>query len=314
MMANRYGASARYIKIMQADGSKSYLPLLVRDVRGCLEAFSAHGYGGIFGDKLIIKEADVDDLSNFIAESGICCIFLRHSPFLANHKLWPANALSLNRITYQVSLSKHHSTSEYMGTLHQKLRASIKHAIRSHLRYERVSSVSLIEDLATFHSLYVERMKKRNADSFYRFDLAFMYEHLNQLGQECILTVIRSDLNNNIVAGALFLVDHEYGHVHYHLSAASDESMRHQSMELLLGMAIYDFGMEGFQLMHLGGGHILDEMDGLSRFKRKFSTGQLPFYISKIVCDQEIYARQRQSLSIKSSGLFLPGDAIGAHS
>lgn len=312
LMAKKLGASVQYLQLSDVNGGVSYLPLLVRRVFArTSEAFSAHGYGGLFGDNVLLRQCDIKQLSLFLAEAGICCLFVRHAPFLANQRYWPESTLTLNRITHQVDLRLNASIQEYLQTLPQKLRASINHAIRSQLRFEKTNSITLEADLATFHSLYSERMRLLNAESFYRFDRSFFHEQSKQLANSCVLMTVRSEPLGEMVAGAVFLIDFEHSHVHYHLSAATVEGMRHQAMEFLLGMAIYEFGREGFKLMHLGGGHTLEETDGLSRFKYKFSNKRLGFYISKLICDPATYHGLREEIPLKHPSLFLLGDAIG---
>jgi hypothetical protein len=63
--------------------------------------------------------------------------------------------------------------------------------------------------------------------------------------------------------------------------------------------------------LHLGGGHRLDETDGLSRFKVKFGTERLRFSCTKLVCDEVRYQRERARLPLKQPNLFLISDARG---
>ena len=114
----------------------------------------------------------------------------------------------------------------------------------------------------------------------------------------------------DITAGAIFLCDPKSKTVHYHLSASTREGLRHQCNELLISYAAFIFGKIGFQRLHLGGGIKLDESDGLSRFKKKFSNNSNPFYISKLVTNEKRYFEDRKAAKLKNKDLFLVGDAI----
>ena len=53
-----------------------------------------------------------------------------------------------------------------------------------------------------------------------------------------------------------------------------------------------------------------DESDGLSRFKKKFSDSKKVFYITKLICNSDLYNETRNSFQIDNSQLFLIGDAL----
>jgi hypothetical protein len=63
--------------------------------------------------------------------------------------------------------------------------------------------------------------------------------------------------------------------------------------------------------MHLGGGHALDESDGLSRFKSKYSTERLDFFCTKLICDVGSYQSERAKIPLKKPAYFLISDARG---
>jgi lipid II:glycine glycyltransferase (peptidoglycan interpeptide bridge formation enzyme) len=278
---------------------------------GGAEAFSSYGYGGLYGDPTPISDDDLNNLTLFLAKEGICCLFLRHAPFLDNHRYWPDSVLEINRYTYQVALSPSKSIDAHLRSLPQKLRASVNRAKRGGLRVEAVDTTLMDQSMEKFCRLYNTRMSALDSDAFYRFDLPFFMEHKSRLGKACRLLVVKSEASNAVIAGALFLADTEFHHVHYHLSAADHEAMRCQAMELLMSTAIYDFGVEGFSILHLGGGQLLDETDGLSRFKRKFASHRLDFFISKIICDPKEYERLRGLQPLRYPSRFLIGDARG---
>ena len=118
------------------------------------------------------------------------------------------------------------------------------------------------------------------------------------------------NLRSKIVAGAIFLCDPKSRMVHYHISASSKEALGHQCNELLISYASFLFGKKGYQKMNLGGGFKFDESDGLSRFKRKFSNNKKVFYITKLICNSDLYFQTRSSFQIQNKELFLIGDAL----
>lgn len=75
--------------------------------------------------------------------------------------------------------------------------------------------------------------------------------------------------------------------------------------------ALHRYGQRGLTALHLGGGHALDESDGLSRFKSKFADRKLEFHCSAIVCNADAYAHERDRLPLAHPLFFLISDARG---
>lgn len=291
----------------------SWLPLLVRQVsQETREAYSAYGYGGFFGD-LTFSEKDIEDLRRHLGEAGIAALFLRHSPFLGNHNLLPEGLSQLNRHTYAVTLRAGETMASLLARVPQKLRWSANFALRAGLSvaFQALSKYTE-ERILAFYREYASLMEAKGTSEYYRFSESFFLEHARRLGADCELAEVL-DADGRFLGGAFFLLDRS-GWVHYHLSAALREAMTLQGMELLMLSALQRYGERGYHSLHLGGGHALDEADGLSRFKAKFADRKLDFYCSALVCDEAAYARERIRLPLAHPSYFLISDARGTSS
>jgi len=102
----------------------------------------------------------------------------------------------------------------------------------------------------------------------------------------------------------------DLGLIHYHFSGFNRKYSKYQPMELLLSEAILRYGNLGKNILHLGGGISIEGSDGLSKFKSKFATNKLKFYISKIIFDKEKYYKLREKYKVLNSEMFLIKDAI----
>jgi Acetyltransferase (GNAT) domain len=287
----------------------AYLPLLIKDIgNGKKEAYSAYGYGGLIGD-ISISEQGIKILCNFLLTESIVAVFIRHSPFLDNRRSWPKIYTELNRITYVTRLKPHKTFDDYLKKIPQKLRWSVNYARRSGLE---ASFHRLIEcpdnKLRLFYQLYSELMMQKQVSGYYSFSEDFFLNHSRSFGKQCELAEIVDPSSGRLLAATIFLHD-ESRWSHYHLSAAHPDGMKLQSMELLMASAIYRYGNQGQSSLHLGGGHSLDESDGLSRFKAKFSTEKLDFFCTKLICDNENYNKERERLPLKNPAMFLISDA-----
>lgn len=297
--------------VLQCDieGQITYLPMLIRDLgHGVKEAYSAYGYGGLWGESTL-TDADVTALQQFLASESILAVFIRHSPFLENQKYWPVHMVEHNRKTYAVTLKMGDTFDAYLKAIPQKLRWSVNFARKADLQviFHPLATCSSSR-IKAFYQLYAALMQKKGTSDYYLFSEVFFLEHVAFLGDFCDLAEIIDPENGNLMAAAFFLKD-KTGWVHYHLSAATRDAMKLQSMELLLAAAICRYGDMGYHAMHLGGGHALDECDGLSRFKSKFADCKLNFSCTKLICNQEGYQNERARKPLTKASFFLIEDA-----
>ena len=303
------------LKVLRIDASNgtAYLPLELTSLgNGKWEAASSYGYGGLWAEHLFpLSVHDWDALINFLATEQIICVFLRHAPFIQNQLYWPIDKRKSNRKTYARLLERDTSMEQFCVQIDQKLRWSVHAAQRQHVRVEFYPApVWRADDVAEFYQLYRQLMLEKETNAFYEFSEAFFLEHAQAFGEQCELGIVRDPELGKIIAGSLFLLD-KTGWAHYHLSASDRRATATQTVELLLAEAIVRYGNLGYQWLHLGGGHALDESDGLSKFKKKFATTSVDFEISTWVCDEAAYQHERQSQPLKHPSYFLIHDARG---
>ena len=299
------------LRIETEEKKSLFLPLILRKVSAnYYEAFSSYGYGGIITEHFNNNFLDINALNNFLNKNNIHSLFIRHTPFLSNYKFWPSELLSLNRITYEAELLKNKNFQSYKNQLPQKIRASVNHAEKNNLVAEVVEEPINHFSLKVFYEIYISRMKSLKLSNFFNFDFDFFKNHFLVFGKRCKLIIVKEKNSGNISAGALFLCDFHSSTVHYHLSASSVYGLKHQANDLLIAYSKFYFGTNSFKVMQLGGGAKLDESDGLSKFKKKFSNNSNPFYITKLISNKKRYFEDRNSAKLNNKDLFLVGDAI----
>lgn len=302
------GSSYRYLTINR-DNSLSCLPLLVRQISDQkYEAASPYGYGGFLGSLAPFDHDDVCRIQLFLKKSNIVSLFIRHSPFTSNHEILPSSFLELNRHTYVQSLGHNLSDSNHRSA---KVRSSIKRAIQSGytVSFADANSIST-SAIQQFSSVYLDRMECIAASNFYRFPTSFFLQHFRSLPSITYLARVSASLTGSDVGGAIFLVEPSTGRAHYHLSALTPQAMTDQVIHLLLSASANFFSNRGFRQLFLGGGHSLSQTDGLSRLKQKHSDSVLPFYVSKIICDDTSYFDLRKQNHLTEHPYFLISDAL----
>ena len=307
IFSKAHQAEPRCLSWERPKGGNAWLPLMYKKLSlKNNEVFSSYGYGGLITDKNHIAEDEYDQLREFLRSNKISALFIRHSPILNNSIFWPKSALELNRITYITKLYKYKSFSERLLYLKQKVRWSVNHSIKKGYKvklYKRPDK-KLIKD---FYDIYLLRMKSKETNPFYFFNYEIIESHFFNLEEKCDL-VSAFDSKGNLVAGALILLD-KFDTVHYHLSACNQIAMKDQVIEHLLVKSFDEYANLGYKFFRLGGGSDVFEKDGLSRFKKKFSDTTDSFFISKIICDEELYESYRREVSIKQPNIFLNSDA-----
>jgi len=315
IMADNDKTEYKILKIILKNNSEIYLPFLIKKIENDVyEAYSAYGYGGFYSNngntlKLELKY-NWTEFENFMRNNNIIDLFLRNSPFLANYDYVPEKFNEFNRITFIRKLKPYNNLKDFTKNAKQKLRWSINYAVKNGLKvvFRRYDDLEKNE-LLNFYQIYTKIMNYRDADDYYFFKLKFFKDHFYLLKNNCELALIREKANNKIIGSSIFLLD-DLGLVHYHFSGFNRDYSKYQPMELLLSEAILKYGNLGKNMLHLGGGISIEGNDGLSKFKSKFATNELKFYISKIIFDKEKYYKMRKKYQVLNSKMFLIKDAI----
>jgi hypothetical protein len=280
------------------------------------EAYSAYGYGGFYSNnsnskvlKLELK-SNWKEFKNFMKDNNIIDLFLRNSPFLLNHDFVPEKFNEFNRTTFIIKLKPYNNLEEFTKNAKGKLRWAINYAVKKgcKVKFKRYGDFDK-NDLSDFFRIYTKNMKQNEADDYYLFKIEFFKKHFNLFKDNCELALVIEKGRNKIISGSLFLLD-DLKLVHYHYSAFNRDYSKYHPMDLLLAEAILRYGNLGENMLHLGGGISIEGNDGLSKFKKKFATNKLNYYISKIIFDKEKYCKLRKKYKVFNSKMFLIKDAI----
>lgn len=317
IIADNDKSEYKILKIILKDNSEIYLPFLIKETdKNIYEAYSAYGYGGFYSNnhnnkilKLGLKY-NWTEFENFMRDNNIIDLFLRNSPFLANYDYIPEKFSEFNRTTFIRKLKPYNNLEEFTKKVKQKLRWSINYAIKNGLRviFRKYNDLEK-DELLDFYQIYTEVMKHRETGDYYFFKIEFFKKHFDMFKDNCELALVTSKEDEKNIAGSIFLLD-GLGIVHYHFSGVNRDYSKYQPMELLLAEAILRYGNSGKNMLHLGGGISIEGNDGLSKFKSKFATNKLDFYISKIIFDKEKYYKLRKKYKVLNSKMFLIKDAI----
>ena len=244
----------------------------------------AYGYNGI-----ISTTEEPEFFTNFYKTFGGYCInhniiaeFTRFHPLIGNHK-YSEKHLNIipDRFTVQLNLDKPDQDiwqSEYSSVNRNMIRKAEKIGVKI-----RVGSNEA--DYDSFQEMYKTTMSNLTADGYYYFDKKYFTNFRSLLSDRQVLLL--AQLDDKIVAGALFMYDSYYAH--YHLSARDNKYGNIPATNLLLHHAIRLAREKGCKKFHFGGGTTSDSGDLLLRFKKNFSKTLTSFCIGKKIHNSGMY-------------------------
>jgi len=271
------------------------------------ESYVPYGYGGpilVEGKEDAIFPVDLFLLE--LRKRNIIDCFIRFSPFLSNHLIFPKKLLELNRYTVSRNLAKL-SREDLLNSFSKGTKWSIKKSIDLGVNVLIFNGTQINpSDLENFYKLYYNNMKFINADDYYFLNLKCIENHFKYLSNSIDLFVAK--VGNEWIASSIFLRDDDI--VHYHLSSSDYRYSKFYPVDRILFEAINFYGKEGKKLLHLGGGLRLDMSDSLLNFKIKFGKIINEFFIAKIIVDEKQYEHLRIKNKIENSKYFLINDAL----
>ncbi|CED70236.1 putative uncharacterized protein [Aliivibrio wodanis] len=228
-----------------------------------------YGYGGPVSnsfDKDFLKRA-FTSYKHHCKEQNIVCEFIRFHPFnsLANCSyLFDMHFPERQVVIVDLQVSDEERRKQYSKTTRNIVKKAIK-------RLSVEVDTSNVDD---FMSVYYQTMTKNGADEFF----FFQKEYFSALMALNGVHLISAKLDDELAAIGYFMCWGELAH--YHLSA-NNQNMSKENGNYLLLDAAFDLAKEkGCNYMMLGGGRTSSPDDSLFKFKSKFSSITMPFYIS----------------------------------
>ncbi|MDD3803410.1 MAG: peptidoglycan bridge formation glycyltransferase FemA/FemB family protein [bacterium] len=254
-----------------------------------------YGYGSFWSrttDEIFINEF----FASFHAEMskrGCVAGLIRFNPFIQAPKTEIFNT-EFVRDTVYIDLEE-----EYSKKFSKRTKGDIKRASSHGLDLKESSDE---RDFISFFELYSSLMDDKNASE----ELMFKKDYFLCMSKLKNAFVMLAQNAKESVGGALFIFGENVSY--YHLSAVIDKKKHPGLSTLLLHSGIEAIHRRGGKRMMLGGGMTSAKDDPLLFFKEGFSKLKLPFYIGKMVVDENEYrklTREHDEKHAHSGKLFL---------
>lgn len=240
-----------------------------------------YGYGGPLVKNCNQSDMEIffNKLNDWAKNENIVSQFIRFHPLLENHKYFDqfCEEKTFKKTVYLL-LDNEDLIYKNMDLT---CRRHVKRAVKNNIN---VSIDNSKEAQKSFVDLYIQTMKRNDAQNYYYFNDNFFEQTFLDLGKNSNLFCAYYD--KKIISSAIILQCNKQ--LHYHL-VASDKEYMHLSPNKLLVYEIAKYGSQNFyKTLHLGGGN--EPEDNLFAFKRSFNkNGLIDFFIGKNIFDKIKY-------------------------
>lgn len=239
-----------------------------------------YGYGGPLAEGEISEDTQRKFFREIVAyckKNNVVSQFMRFHPLLRNESI--LSSIAASKFLHNTIYIDTHDIETIVKNMDSKNRNMVRKAEKNGIQVERRE----IADYESFVKLYDATMKKNGAADYYFFSDDY-FKYLKAMNMNvCIFYAM---YQKEAIGGAIFFFNEQY--MHYHLAGSNIEYRNMAPNNLLLYKAACWGSERGIPKLHLGGG--LSAEDSLYGFKKQFNKhGSLPFYIGRIVFDQDKY-------------------------
>lgn len=238
-------------------------------------------YGGFYYTSDEILEKGLKEFEKKCKQENIISAFFRFNPLIRQNFNMLKNHIDIIKVQEHILIDL---KSDYKKEFSSEKRRDINKQKRYDYTFIKNDSLN------NFYNVYIETMRRINANEYFLFDEEVLKKLLNY-GK-----IFSINFDNNIVNSVFILEDDV--NIYYFLGGALTSYLKYGFNSLLLEL-VADYYSQSKNVFLLGGGK-----DGLYKFKKRFSNQRTPFYIGKKVFDKEIYDRLTMQTNRQNNNFF----------
>lgn len=284
---------------------KRGIPITLAGETPYYDLITPYGYGGPVMeavDEAAKKQLAADFIQAFgdyCSNNNIVSEFVRFHPVMGNISDFSGcyeTAFMRKTIQTRLAATEDPLMSEYSASVRRDIRNGLKRGVE----YKVTVNPG---NLDRFRDLYLETMKRNNADDYYYFDEEYFARCIDLLGPQ--LVIVEVTWRGMLIAMSLNFVGNDLLHVHL---TGSLENYHHLYAPSILQYALMEWGREnGIRLIHHGGGRTNEPNDKLYLYKKKYGkVEELEFHIGKKIWNPEIYDLLCKEAGVEDKGSFFP--------
>jgi len=273
------------------------LPILLRDIEGTefKDATSVYGHCGPISNGVEIPEncADFQDqLKTFFEAEKIVAVFSRLNPYIP----FQDEILNGLGIVSTIGNMVNIDLTKDLDAQRSAYRRDTRSRVNKARRLCSVKKAESKEEIQQFIDIYLETMKKLDANDSYFFENKYFFDFLDCDGFETDILLAVLNETQETIAGTMFVKTNNI--IQYHLSGTKNEHFKIAPSRLLLDEMRIQGTEEEYTYFNLGGGYNGKD-DALFNFKSSFSDDIKVFKAWKHICNQDVY----DDLSKKANSL-----------
>lgn len=295
----------QYIALYEKPGSEArafvytdgdfgfFIPMLVAKVnielaiseRQYYDFETPYGYGGPIANtnnQLFLRDAWIA-FNRYCDENLIIAGLIRYDPFSVDQESYLPETIDRLYMRDVVTLDLTNSMEEIWSGFSSSNRNKINKARKNGVQVVRDCS---LKALSVFSELYVESMRRVQADDFYLFNEEYFLDIGRNLSGRYVLYL--AYLESDVIGGALVLSSNSV--IGYHLSAVKTDYRKLGVANYLRYEVIRDNLGSAMKSINFGGGLSDNPDDPLLKFKKGFSSKVLPFCIGKYTAAGTLYS------------------------
>lgn len=284
---------------------KKLIPLRFSDTN-YYDLITPYGYGGPVIKKLVIEDKKEELVSRFSEAFHTYCTdhqivseFVRFHPIKNNAKDFEScYDVHFRRLTTGVTLkgSEDPVLDEFSSSTRKRIRKALKDGVTYRITVNP-------DNLDEFKNIYLQTMKRIDADPLYFFDDEYFSNCLKYFGENLIL--VEALFESEVIGAELHFLSGTV--IHTHLSGSSSDH-NYLSPVYVMTYAIVLWAKEqGVELIHSGGGQTSEPDDSLYLFKKKFGKNtEFNYYIGYKIWNEEVYQQLTQLAKLDPSTEFFP--------
>mgnify|MGYP003633285844 CR=1 FL=1 len=278
------------------------LPLLIRQIFNTdyFDATSVYGYVGPLSNKVRETE-DFNEYQSCLTEyfkgNQIIAVFSRLNPYIPQQVEILSGIGEVKPIGNIVNIDLTQGLDQQRSAYRRDTRSRINKA----RRLCTVRKAESREDIKSFIDIYLETMRKLDANSSYFFNEDYFFNFLQCKGFKTDILLAIHDETNKVIAGSMFVKTNNI--IQYHLSGTKTEFLNIAPSRLLLDEMRIQGTEEKYTYFNLGGGYNSKE-DALFNFKSSFSNDIKLFSVWKVIVDENVYSQLQKDANISETDFF----------
>ena len=278
------------------------LPLLIRQINNTdyFDATSVYGYVGPLSNKVRETE-DFNEYQSCLTEyfkgNQIIAVFSRLNPYIPQQVEILSGIGEVKPIGNIVNIDLTQGLDQQRSAYRRDTRSRINKA----RRLCTVRKAESREDIKSFIDIYLETMRKLDANSSYFFNEDYFFNFLQCKGFKTDILLAIHDETNKVIAGSMFVKTNNI--IQYHLSGTKTEFLNIAPSRLLLDEMRIQGTEEKYTYFNLGGGYNSKE-DALFNFKSSFSNDIKLFSVWKVIVDENVYSQLQKDANISETDFF----------